>query len=69
MERPLKPLIYKNKEDDTMSTTDPLGNGRERPLKPLKLKGISSNTKESKKEEQPKITIHIDNINIYLNKD
>ena len=44
--------------------------GHERPLKPIKLK--TNNTKEnteSKKEEQVKITIHIDNINIYLNKD
>lgn len=52
---------------------DPFGN--ERPLKPITNIVKTNNTKEnkesekSKKEEQVKIVIHIDNINIYLNKD
>ena len=52
---------------------DPFGN--KRLLKPITNIVKTNNTKEnkdsekSKKEEQPKITIHIDNINIYLNKD
>lgn len=51
---------------------DPFGN--KRPLRPITNIVKTNNTKEnkdsekSKKEEQPKITIHIDNINIYLNK-
>ena len=68
MERPLRPLVYKTKENMMTSSVDAFGH--ERPLKPIKLK--TNNTKEnteSKKEEQVKITIHIDNINIYLNKD
>lgn len=43
--------------------------GHERPMKPMKLKTNNTKNKESKKEEQAKIVIHIDNVNIYLNKD
>ena len=38
----------------------------ERPLKPIKLKTNNKENTESKKEEQPKILIHIDNVNIYI---
>ena len=41
----------------------------ERPLKPIKLKTNNKENKEnteSEKEEQAKILIHIDNVNIYI---
>ena len=43
--------------------------GHERPLKPIKLEINNKENTESKKKEQAKIVIHIDNVNIYLNKD